>query len=64
MTFWKPAKDKKPEPRLLDTGQAMPAKKKHKHSSPVSFEAKYLAIEAILAGADRRDGGRNHRNRG
>ena len=55
MTFWKPAKDKKPEPRLPDTGQAIPAKKKHKHSSPVSFEAKYLAIEAILAGADRRD---------
>ena len=55
MTFWKPTKTKKKEPRPLDTGQAVPARKKITRSSPIAFEAKMLAIEAINCGADRQD---------
>ena len=52
MTFWKPTKTKKKGPRPLDTGQAVPARKKIHRSSPVVFEAKMLAIEAVNCGAD------------
>ena len=55
MTFWKPTKTKKKEPRSPDSGQAVPARKKIHHSSPVVFEAKMLAIEAVNCGADRQD---------
>jgi len=57
MSFWKPAKTKTKhtKPSSPDTGKAIPAKKKGKHSSPVTFEAKILAIEAIQVGADRQD---------
>ena len=55
MSFWKPTKTKKMEPRPLDSGQAVPARKKNHRSSPVSFEAKMLAIEAVNCGADRQD---------
>ena len=55
MAFWKPTKTKKIEPKPPDTGKAIRAKKKTRHSSPISFEAKMLAIEAIIVGADRQD---------
>ena len=55
MSFWKPTKTKKNEPRPLDSGQAVPARKKIRRSSPVVFEAKMLAIEAVNSGADRQD---------
>ena len=55
MAFWKPTKTKKREPRPLDTGQAVAARKKITRSSPIAFEAKMLAIEAINCGADRQD---------
>ncbi len=55
MSFWKPAKTKKKEPQPLDTGQVVPARKKITRSSPIAFEAKMLAIEAINCGADRQD---------
>ena len=55
MSFWKPTKAKKKEPRPLDTGQAVPARKNIRRSSPVVFEAKMLAIEAVNCGADRQD---------
>jgi hypothetical protein len=55
MSFWKPTKTKKMKPRPLDTGQAVPARKNIRHSSPVVFEAKMLAIEAVNCGADRQD---------
>jgi transposase len=55
MSFWKPTKTKKKAPRPVDTGQAVPAVKKIRRSSPVVFEAKMLAIEAANCGADRQD---------
>ena len=55
MSFWKPTKTKKREPRAPDTGQAVPVRKKIHRSSPVVFEAKMLAIEAVNSGADRQD---------
>jgi len=56
MTFWRPAKTKKKEPRPPDSGQAVRAKKKRKkynRSTPISFEAEVLALEALNCGADR-----------
>jgi transposase-like protein len=55
MAFWKPTKTKKMESKSPDTGKAIRTKKKTRHSSPVTFEAKMLAIEAIIVGADRQD---------
>ncbi len=55
MSFWKPAKAQKTEPRPLDTGQAVPVRKKIHRSPPIAFEAKILAIEAVNSGADRQD---------
>jgi len=55
MSFWKPTKTKKREPRAPDTGKAVPAKKKIHRSPPIAFEAKILAIEAINSGADQQD---------
>ena len=55
MSFWKPAKAKKAEPRPPDSGQAVPVRKKIHRSPPIAFEAKMLAIEAVNIGADRRD---------
>jgi transposase InsO family protein len=58
MTFWRPAKTKKKEPEPPDSGQAVRAKKKRKkynRSTPISFEAKVLALEALNCGADRED---------
>ena len=55
MSFWKPTKAKKKISRAPDTGQAVPARKKIRRSSPVVFEAKMLAIEAVNSGADRQD---------
>ena len=37
MTFWKPTKTKKATSRPLDTGTAMPAKKKIHRSPPIAF---------------------------
>ena len=42
MAIWKPAKAKKTEPRLPDTGTAIPAKKKI-HRSPL------IALGAVAA---------------
>jgi hypothetical protein len=47
MSFWKPTKTKKKESRPVDSSQAVPARKNIRHSSPVVFEAKMLAIEAV-----------------
>ena len=55
MSFWKPAKAQKTEPRPPDTGQAVPVRKKIHRSPPIAFEAKMLAIEAVSSGADRHD---------
>ena len=55
MSFWKPEKSKKPKSPPLDTGQAIPVRKKIHRSPPIAFEAKLLAIEAIDCGADRQD---------
>jgi len=55
MAFWKPTKTKKPAPKAPDSGQAVPARKKIHRSSPVVFEAKMLAIEAVNCGADRQE---------
>ncbi len=55
MSFWKPTKAKKKVPKAPDTGQAVPARKNIRRSSPVVFEAKMLAIEAVNCGADRQD---------
>ena len=55
MSFWSPQKPKKPESPPLDTGQAIPVRKKIHRSPPIAFEAKMLAIEAIDCGADRHD---------
>ncbi len=55
MSFWKPTQAKPSRPNPPITKKAIQAKKKTKHSSPVTFEAKVLAIEAVLVGADRQD---------
>jgi len=55
MSFWKPTRAKRKVPRASDTGQAVPARKRIRRSSPVVFEAKMLAIEAVNSGADRQD---------
>ena len=55
MSFWKTNKPKKPAAPPLDTGQAIPVRKKIHRSPPIAFEAKILAIEAIDSGADRHD---------
>jgi transposase InsO family protein len=58
MTFWRPAKTKKKEPRPPDSGQVVRVTKKRKkynRSTPISFEAKVLALEALNCGADRED---------
>lgn len=55
MSFWNQNKPKKPAPPPLDTGQAVPVRKKIHRSPPIAFEAKLLAIEAIDCGADRQD---------
>ncbi len=55
MSFWNQNKPKKPAPPPLDTGQAVPVRKKIHRSPPIAFEAKMLAIEAIDCGADRQD---------
>jgi transposase InsO family protein len=55
MSFWKQNKPKKPKSPPLDTGQAVPVRKKIHRSPPIAFEAKVLAIEAIDCGADRND---------
>jgi hypothetical protein len=53
MSFWNQNKPKKPAPPPVDTGQAVPVRKKIHRSPPIAFEAKLLAIEAIDCGADR-----------
>ena len=55
MSFWSQDKPKKPASPPLDTGQAVPVRKKIHRSPPIAFEAKMLAIEAIDCGADRHD---------
>ena len=55
MSFWKPAKAQKTEPRPPDTGRAVPVRKKIHRSPPIAFEANMLAIEAVSSGADRHD---------
>ena len=55
MSFWNPNKPKKPASPPLDTGQAVPARKKIHRSPPIAFEAKMLAIEAVGCGADQHD---------
>ena len=55
MSFWKTNKPKKPASPPLDTGQAIPVRKKIHRSPPIAFEAKLLAIEAIDCGTDRND---------
>ncbi|MBU8920303.1 MAG: helix-turn-helix domain-containing protein [Bacteroidales bacterium] len=55
MSFWSQNKPKKPASPPLDTGQAVPVRRKIHRSPPIAFEAKQLAIEAIDCGADRQD---------
>ena len=54
MRFWKrkPKKQQTPPP---DTGQVQPAKASRRRSPPAAMEVKLLAIEALEAGANRKD---------